>query len=131
MIRAHHDAVLAALSTLSGITVFDGYVPDDPPSRYVVLWADAGLPDSDRLVDNPNRLRVGFTVTAVGTSREQCAWLTERVRGVLLGKRLAVAGRTSWKTRGVATEPARRDDDVQHRVVFYAPDTYELVTTTG
>lgn len=78
---AHVNAILAALRTIPGITVYDGFVPASVPTDgayikpYIVLWAGTG-DDPGELTAcgtwDGDTLILDFQTTAVGASAEVC-----------------------------------------------------------
>lgn len=89
-ISAHRAAVLAALRTLPGVTVYDGFVPDKVPVDragyilpYVVLFAGVGdeIPERDLSgrVDMGG-LRWDFQTSSVAASADIAALVAADVR---------------------------------------------------
>ncbi|MGV0109833.1 hypothetical protein [Arthrobacter sp. CP30] len=87
---ALRGAVQTALSTITGATFYDGYVPEKVPTDpagfvlpYIVLWAGVGdeIPERDLsdLVDLDG-LRWDFQTTTVAASAGLCAQVGDVVR---------------------------------------------------
>lgn len=124
----HVDAALVALAADPLIHVYDGEPPSAAPLPYVVVYASVGRLSSDRLSAVPNVDSPDLQATVVGGSAEACRILGRRVRAVLLG-RLPLADRQTWRGEHLDSQPIRRDDDIQDRVVFYGVDRYRLTST--
>jgi hypothetical protein len=74
-------AILAALRTIPGITVYDGFVPASVPTvgayirPYIVLWAGTGNDPGELTACGTwdgDTLILDFQTTAVGASAEVC-----------------------------------------------------------
>jgi len=96
------DAVLVKLRTLSGVTVYDAEVPDDPPTisvsdlrvkPYVVLYplgSQRGVEPS--VSGDDGDIRYGCQVTCVGGHRKDAEFLADRVDALLYHWTPAVDG---------------------------------------
>lgn len=135
--RPHTAAVIARLES-QGLVVGDAGDPEDEygwpdiPGQsqfvpYVIVYpaerqndGSLGCPDEDSEIE--------WTVTCVGSTREQCEWLHDKVDATLIGHVLTVADRSLprlWSPFGSFT---RRDDTVQPPTYIATP-RYRLVTT--
>lgn len=113
------DPVWALLDSLSNVNTFDGEVvspPLDADGRvhaYAVYYPGPGR-DHALLNDAAgDSLDWGFQVTCVGGDRTRALWCVERVRSVLTGARLSVAGQQLVIHEESSTAPLRRDEQVQ------------------
>ena len=84
MIRAHVDAVLALVDAVSGVTVYDGTVPDSPSLPYVVIRTDSGRRERSALPVSSDRVTVRIWATSVGVTRASAQWVSEKVTTALL-----------------------------------------------
>jgi hypothetical protein len=133
--NAFTAAVLTRLGEVSGLTVYDGEVPNTPPVSaedgrvrpYAVVYPGAGAPVRGSLSGATSEVPWAFQVTAVGGDRSRCLWAVKKVDGVLLDVRLTV---TDWSTSRITRDPGpdiRADNDVQPPR-FYVPLLYRLTT---
>lgn len=95
MIRAHAKAAVDLLNTAATeLPAFDGEAAGSPPI-YVVsyLTTPQGVAASARLSSDVPKARFLLTTICVGRTPNECRWAVEKVHGILVGRRLAVAGR--------------------------------------
>jgi len=123
--RAHTTAVLS-LMRATGVTVYDGRVPDAPSYPYAVLYPDLGMLTPPMLTNVSCELTMTLYVHAVGTTRDQAQWVAEKIRDALIDVRPAVTGRHLWPIRQDITRPPERDDTLPAVVVFDQVATYRL-----
>lgn len=135
-------AVLAALNTITGVTIYEGDPPSDPPREdpgdvsspvlhYACLYMGGGQPRADRHAHRATNLDLGFTVTAVSGTPRGALWTVDKVRAALNGLRL-IAGLEHGRLREI-TEPSqrvRKDTDVPDDLRWYLPMQYRFATTT-
>jgi len=126
VIRAHVDAVLALVDAVSGVTVYDGTVPDSPSLPYVVIRTDSGRRERSALPVSSDRVTVRIWATSVGVTRASAQWVSEKVTTALLDVRPTVASRQCFPITSVNSQPAREDDVVKSLV--YVLDEFELVS---
>ncbi|MGI5233843.1 hypothetical protein [Actinoallomurus sp. CA-142502] len=133
--RPHTDALEAALTGV-GVLVGRGGRPDDggwqgEPGRtaftaYAVLYPGAGIPDGD-LADPSEYLDYRCQVTCVAATSEGAEAVADKVK-TLVGRRLTVAGRSSYPVWLTLDRPASRDDSVAPPVHYLV---LELAFRTG
>ncbi len=114
MIRAHHNAVLALLSGVPNLTLYDGIVPgpDEGLSYpYAVLWASAPLRWSDRMCGEQGNARELFSTTAVGFTADQVGWVQEKIHAALVDVRAVITGRSCERIKHVESAPTDIDYD--------------------
>src|SRR5690606_41937784 len=62
------------------VSVYDGQVPEPPPRRYVVVYADHGTRSAaERVDDQSTSVTYRWQVTSVAPDRGMAHWLAERV----------------------------------------------------
>lgn len=90
-------AVMAALETIPGVTVFDGYVPkalpetDGFPDPYIVLWAGVGDNPEEPLahgVHDTDSLIWDFQTSVVGAGPDICRTVAVQVKARLTNLRV-------------------------------------------
>ena len=126
--------VAARLTSTVGAarTVYTNGVPDDPADRYLVVWSNAGLLDSDRAVDVPNRVAGSVWVTSVarhpigsssrGQATDEALWAAVAARGALVGWSPTI-GTECHPGEHLASSPPQRDESLPG-VVVYVVDQY-------
>ncbi len=123
MIRAHVDAVLSLLSTQPGVRAYDGEAPAGAVLPYAVVYADSGAADATSLGHASTWRTFRVWTVCVGSTQLQVRALEERVETALLDVTPTVTGRRVTPIRKGATQPVRRDDDVDP-AVFEAADIW-------
>lgn len=138
--RTHNNAFITALSG-KGFAVGDATYPTTAhgwagtPGQsaftpYVIVYpltqafdGSIGCPESDS--------DVGWQVTCVGATREQCDWVKASVDSTIIGHTLSVSGRFVPRVRpveGYAAENVTRRDDTVQPAVFIATPRYMAMT---
>lgn len=120
MSKAHSDAVLALLTGVSGLTVYDGKVPNLPALPYAVLFTDDGLEELDTLEATTGPVTCAFTLTASGLTRTSAQAASGKAHAALNGQQPTVAGRICSPIRQTTSRPITRDDDVDPPLLFAA-----------
>lgn len=141
------DLAEARLKTLSGVTVYRGEVPGEPPviqsggrpdasgrvAPYVVLWPGAGRPSAEQdAADSRADLEWPFQLTCVAGYSADCERLVDRVDALIYrwAPTLAGFGFGSCKPPlGFDPGPIRKDEQVKPPR-FYLPLQYVLPVTT-
>ncbi|MGI5423061.1 hypothetical protein [Actinomadura luteofluorescens] len=127
--RPHADAVIAAL-VAAGLLVDRGKQPagsgwqGTPGSStfkaYAVLYTSSGVPDGN--VADPNAyLDFSFQVTCVGSTGDGAQAISDRVQAALIGRKLAVVGRSSYPVYKTADPIGQRDDAVSPPLHYQTP----------
>jgi len=111
---------------VSGVTVYDGTVPDSPSLPYVVIRTDSGRRERSALPVSSDRVTGRIWATSVGVTRASAQWVSEKVTTALLDVRPTVASRQCFPITSVNLQPARVDDVVKSLV--YVLDEFELVS---
>jgi hypothetical protein len=125
----HTDAFIALISG-AGLTVYDGQVPDDPASQYVLIYdyflTPDGLtaPDAISLTMASGPLDPQIYVHSVGVTRQSARATAARVRAAVLDQVLTVTGRTCFPVRHRDGQQVRRDEDIPGRPVHDQVDVY-------
>jgi len=128
--RTHDNALVAAL-VAAELVVGDGGDPTEAfgwqgtpgGSQFVpyvivhplVQTFDGGLGCPD--VDSD----LGWQVTCVGATREQCDWVRHEVNTALIGQALTVTGRSVTRVRADGGAGTRRDDTTQPPLFIATP----------
>jgi hypothetical protein len=133
--------ILAALSAVPGLAVFDSEVPADPPREreddpsspvkpYCVLYMGGGTTRSTRLGYRAVDLSLGFQVTyAAGTPRG-ARWAFAKGRTALVGLRLFDGRQHGRVKEDLEGGEVREDTDVPDDLRWYLPMRYRIATTT-
>ena len=123
------DAVIARLKNGPGgaLNVYDS-APTTPTYPYVVVYAGAGIRDSDREADVRVRRTVDFQTTTVGSSPAQCRAALARVVDALEDWTPTVEGRSCSKVEHPVSRPMFKDDTLPDRVVYTAVDQWSTVS---
>lgn len=125
----------AALKTIPGITVFDGYVPKEVPEvdgfilPYVVIWAGTGdnppeLPACGQ--HNGDTLIFDFQLTIAGNTPGACRAVSRDVRALLLNMRVGT-GRIKPNPDGFQQQTPVLDAQV-NPARFMLPKQWRLIT---
>lgn len=124
MIRAHVDAVVALVPTVSAYVTRP---PGDASLPYVVVHPDQGEAYADSMAGASSWRPWTVQTTCVGVTAEQALWAAEQVEAGLLDAVPTVAGRQCTPIRKEASVPLARDEDVQPPV-FIARDVWAFVS---
>lgn len=127
MIRAHRNAVLALLSGIPNLTLYDGIVPNVPALPYAVLWASAPLRWSDRMCGTQENARELFSTTAVGATADQVGWVQEKVHAALVDVLAVISGRSCERIKHAESAATDIDYDVDPPVLT-AVDSWLFVS---
>ena len=99
MIHEHATAFLALLAADVELTVFDGAPPDLSEPPYVVVWVSLDSESDVSISAEQGFADVRYTTHSVGSSGEAARRVADRVRAAVLGHRLTVADRRTFKIR--------------------------------
>lgn len=133
-----HTDALAAKLTAAGLVVGDGEPPavaygwQGAPGQSVFIGYVIVYP-LDRSFDGPlgcpdDHGDLGWQVTCVGASRQQCEALVRDVDAALIGQSLTVTGRSVPRTRADEGAGAVRRDDDGPVPLFIATPHYRAVS---
>lgn len=134
--RTITDAIISALEG-AGLLVGDAQAPDgagwtDKPGDefvgYVVVYELSGGVTDGPIGEPDNDAEQIFQLTSVGATREQCKWVADRARHVMLTAALSIVDRAVMRVAVDMLGGTTRDDDVQPPV-FFSPDRYRVHTT--
>jgi len=141
-IRPHTAAVIAALTAATGKPVGDGHAPEEGAyadgwgrgvfTPYLVVVCDDvkfGGPIGDPQAD----ATLMYRVLAVGKSREQAEWMSDKGRSAFTRTNLRLQVIPDRKVMGVIWT-GRSGVEVDHGVeppLWYVRDTFTLMTTPG
>jgi len=120
-----HSMVEAALP--DDVAVYAGQVPQPPPLRYVVIFADPGHLASETVDRRSSGVTWTWQTTCVAPDRDMAAWLAMRVRDTLVDKRPVVVGWSCGMIEHTLTRQPRRDEQVLERPSVFTVDQYRLV----
>jgi hypothetical protein len=122
------DQVISVLSA-GGLTVGDAVAPASVSAGagYVVVYPLTGGTFTGDLDDPFEEARSDYQVTAVGASRKQTDWLSDKARDTLLAATFTLSGRGIIQVQPVFQGGIQRDDDVQPPR-FYSPQRFTIWT---
>lgn len=133
MIR-EHAAALEELLAAQNLAVYQGGAPDAATVPYAVLWTDSGTRTQEKLPVDSSTVNMLVSVTSVGSTTEQAAWVADRVFAALLDQTPVITGRICQPVTHEVSDPVRRDDDViapGGSPVYQQVDVFRLVTRPG
>lgn len=125
-----HAAAFLALLTGTGLTVYDGEVPDGPAAQYALVYAyfetPDGLvaPDAVSLTLASGPLDARMYVHNVGITPGSARATAARSRAAVLDQVPVVAGRTCFPIRWREGQPPRRDEEIPGTPVHDQVDVY-------
>lgn len=105
------------------LKVYDAEAPQGAEPPYAVAYFDSGLLSGfhrNLVNEGPNELR--YQLTSVGKTRDQAAWVADKMAAAILGAVPAVAGRRVWPAIEEGSQPIIREDD--SIALFYATNQY-------
>lgn len=118
--RPHTDAVVSALE-VAGLAVGRGEKPagagwqgqegDSQHVPYAVLYPTPGTTDGN-VAEPYEYLDYLVQVTCVGATQEAAEAIADTAKAALVGRRLAVEGRSSYFGELLVDRPASRDDTI-------------------
>lgn len=122
--RPHTNALLAWLREVPELAsiVFDGRVPGQAPSRYVLVFPHSMGHEVDRFAGSQRPLVARHTLHCVGSVPAEAQWLVDKVQSRLVNARIPVAGRKSGRVRHESGDPMRTDTSAGAAVYFFADD---------
>jgi hypothetical protein len=134
------EATLTKLKQITGLTVYEGDVPADPPrtagagspvAHYAVLYIGPGqVSASDRYANHASTdLGVTLWVTCVSGTPRGANWVTTQVRSKLTGSRI-LGPQHGRLTEVTDPGPVRLDKEVPGDLRWFSPLQYRLATTT-
>lgn len=127
MIREHHDAIRALLSSAP---FYDGQVPNQPAYPYRVVYFDTGFESATKLCNDSDRAEFRFQVTSVAESAVGVAIVADIARSLLIDERPIVAGRACTRIKRETSIPVRPDTEVTMPNTglhpMYSVDTYHF-----
>ncbi|WP_326642871.1 hypothetical protein OG884_05770 [Streptosporangium sp. NBC_01755] len=124
----HTDAVVAAIAAIpmpverAKKPAGGGWQGDPGTSDYVpyaVVYPSPGVPDGNE-AEPLEYLDYSAQINIWGITEPQAERVADLVRAALIGRRLTVAGRSTYRVQTPGGPPIRRDDSVQ-------PSTYLAV----
>ena len=93
---------------------------------------DHSTGNSRRLAGGSTRRSVFFVLLYVGLDRRQAKWAGERMRDVLVDRRLVIPGHRTWLVELEESQRIRRDDDAPRAdglPLYYGIDHYAVSLT--
>lgn len=119
------DALLTSWRASVPVTlvIHDGEALPDADPPYAVAYFDTGMKSGfhrNLVNDGPNELR--YQITSIGETRDQAAWVADKMAAAVLGAAPSVSGRRVWPAVEEGTQPVRREDD--STALFYATSQY-------
>lgn len=140
--RAVDDVLLARLRA-TGVPIHDseaqvttknadGKYVISYPLPYAVYRSNLGALGNPRFTGRKRRTSVYFDLTVVGIDRNQVKWAGEKLRAVLVGRRIPVPGFNSFLCDLEESQRIWRDDDSVRpdgKPLFYGVDMYAMSVT--
>lgn len=121
------DAVLALIAAaVPGVTVYDGRVPEEPATRYVVFWPDIGTVRALAVCGVSDSAVFRWQTTTVALDRQAAAWLAEKVRDATVDVAPTVDGWVCGPIGHTYARGPQPDETVLERPVVTLVDLYEL-----
>ncbi|KAB8186865.1 DUF3168 domain-containing protein [Nonomuraea phyllanthi] len=119
------DALLASwrAAVPDTLKIHDAQASPDAEPPYAVAYFDTGMKSGfhrDLTNDGPNELR--YQITSVGATRDQAAWVADKMAAAVLGTVATVSGRRVWPAIEEGSQPVRREDD--GTALFFATAQY-------
>jgi hypothetical protein len=105
------------------LAIHDAEASPDAQPPYAVAYFDTGIKSGfhrNLVNDGPNELR--YQITSVGVTRDQAAWVADKMAAAVLGAVPSVSGRRVWPAVEEGAQPVRREDD--STALFYATSQY-------
>ncbi|WP_157253210.1 DUF3168 domain-containing protein [Nonomuraea typhae] len=105
------------------LTIHDAKAPQDAAPPYAVIFFDTGMKSGfhrNLVNDGPNELR--YQVTSVGETRDQAAWVADKMAAAVLGSAPELPGRRIWPAVEEGSQPVRREDE--STALFYGTSQY-------
>ncbi len=133
------SALLATLQAGVGYPIGDHEPPSDTSERYCILWGIPGGEISGSWnAPHENAIMV-FQIDSSGRSRDQCQWLTDKVRQVVLQRSgegwtypIAITGlRVSYRDQRIVGQPENEGRDERGTTLFTCRDRFELTVVQG
>ncbi|MFC0623234.1 hypothetical protein [Kribbella deserti] len=133
--------VVALLTEIDGLTVFEGTVPKDPPrdaegrvKPYVCVYMGSGETRNTRYGYKPRDLSLPIWVTCSAGTPRGANWAVDKVRPVLNGVRLFATPEDprlgDSRLREVTENVALREDrDIPTDLRWFLPMQYRFATT--
>lgn len=121
------DALLVVLRA-TGVLVGDGVKPDGADRKYAVLYSLTGGVADGPLDGREDDFQPMYQITAVGNTRQQADWVSDKLRAVMIPWQGVVGTRRVLYVRTDMSGGLQRDDDYQPPL-FYIADRYRVVTT--
>lgn len=108
-------------------TVYRHALPERTDARYLWVYGNAPVMESDDLCDSLNLRQVTLWVTSASraadpqAAAQEAAWGAEKAQEALRGWR---PGAGYWKPVPLSSQPPQRDTDLPDAVVVYAVATW-------
>lgn len=131
------DLTLAAARTIENLTIYDGKVPDNPPSDsgivrpYAAFYFNGGTAAPFTVSGDSRRLGWGFQVTPAAGTVAGALWAVDLLRATFTDRRLEPGNPASDPLRepdGIDLGPLRRDD-LPAGPRWYLPMFFTTITT--
>lgn len=110
-------------SVPADLDVYDAEASQGAEPPYAVAFFDTGMKSGfhrNLVNDGPNEIR--YVITSVGATRDQAAWVADKMAAAILGAVPVVAGRRVWPAIEEASQPVIREDD--SIALYYATNQY-------
>ncbi len=122
------DAIVAWLQG-DGVTVGDGEKPAAAGFPYAVVYAFFTTRPTGSIVGEDSDAEAVYRIHSVGSTRQQCQWLADKVNARMRAAALTVAGLKVMRLSDDGRQPGEREDNVQPPI-WQARDQYRVFLTT-
>lgn len=124
------DTVVSMIAAaVSGVTVYDGIIPAEPPSRYAIVYIDDGTLRALAACGTSDSATVRWQVQAIAADRQMASWVATTIRDWIVDRTPTVAGWVCGPVQHVFSERPGRDETVAVKPMVFKPDLYELLAT--
>lgn len=120
----------------AGVVVYDGLVPETPPARYVVVYADDGQHRSETVCGKSDSVTLRATVISVGvvplqsnTPAPIARGLSRLVKRALLGVKLTDPDFACGPTEHEYGAQPQRDETVMDRAAVSISDLFRILAS--
>jgi hypothetical protein len=124
-VKAAVQAAVPEVKVYVGAVLDDQGNPEQPPSRYVVVYSDNGLREA---TSYQGRLdgRWSWTVNFYAGTDDEASWMADTVREYLTSHRIIVDGWRSQKPRHDYSGQQTFDDDVLSHTIVQCTEQFSM-----
>lgn len=124
------DAVLAKIrAAVPEVTVYDGIIPAEPPTRYAIVFVDDGTLDALAACGQHDSATVRWQVQSIAPDRQMASWIAKTIRDTTVDTKPVADGWVCGPIQHRFSERPGNDETVGERPVVFKPDLYDLLAT--